>query len=304
VRDLDALHALGFTEIEALVYAFLLRESPATGYRVSHAIGRQTANTYKAIASLAGKGAIVVDDGGSRLCRAVPPEEVLQGLERRFQADRARALRALQGIAQASGDDRVYQLRSAPQALERARAMLERARALVLLDVFPGPCDALRESIVGATGRARVIAKVYGDADLPGVTTVRAADAERVLAAWPGQQLSLVVDAEEHLLALFAADMASVHQAVCSNSTFLSCMQHNHLASELLVTAPASGLDPSAVRLTTANVPGFATLSERYGPRPLPAQAAQSRRGSRTAASRSPSTSASRPESKSRRRRS
>lgn len=284
--DLDALHGLGFTELEALVYACLLRESPATGYRVSHAIGRPTPNTYKAITSLAQKGAVVVDDGDSRLCRAVPPQEVLAGLERRFQADKARALTALQSIAPSSGDDRVYQLQSAPQALERARALLERATKLVLLDLFPGPCAALQDALVKAARRVRVVAKVYAEVDLGRVTTVRAIDAERVFTAWPGQQLSMVADAEAHLLALFASDMQSVHQAVCSDSTFLSCMQHNHLASELLMTTqqqtPSSRtpeLAPASLRLTTSGVPGFARLAERFGPRP-PAATSRKRKPS------------------------
>ena len=40
-----ALQELGFSEIEALVYAFLVQGEAATGYRISHAIGKPTANT-------------------------------------------------------------------------------------------------------------------------------------------------------------------------------------------------------------------------------------------------------------------
>lgn len=273
MRDLDALQSLGFTELETLVYAALLRESPATGYRISHAIGRPTANTYKAIAALAEKGAVLLDDGESRLCRAVPPEEVLAGLERRFQADKARALRALRAVGPSDADDRVYQILSAPQVFERARAMLARARSLVLLDAFPGPLAELGEAVARAARRARVVAKVYSpeeNAPSSAATFVLAPDAERVRAAWPGQQLSLVVDAEEHLLALFSADMSAVHQAVASHSTFLSCMHHNHLANEVLHTALRAGapaLDAETLALTTAGVPGHRALLARYGPR-------------------------------------
>ncbi|MDO8629132.1 MAG: helix-turn-helix domain-containing protein, partial [Phycisphaerales bacterium] len=70
---IQTLVPLGFTPLEGEVYAILVAESPATGYRVAQAIGKPVANTYKAIESLERKGAIVVDDGESRLCRAVPP---------------------------------------------------------------------------------------------------------------------------------------------------------------------------------------------------------------------------------------
>ncbi len=58
------LQALGFTEIEALIYGYLVENSPATGYRISHAIGKQPPNTYKAIVTLENKGAIIVEVGG------------------------------------------------------------------------------------------------------------------------------------------------------------------------------------------------------------------------------------------------
>jgi hypothetical protein len=41
-----ALMALGFTELEARIYTFLLQESPATGYRIAQAIQKPVANTW------------------------------------------------------------------------------------------------------------------------------------------------------------------------------------------------------------------------------------------------------------------
>jgi HTH-type transcriptional regulator, sugar sensing transcriptional regulator len=264
-RGLAALHDLGFTEIETLVYASLLRESPATGYRISHAIGRPTPNTYKAIGSLAQKGAVVVDDGGSRLCRAVPPDELLTALERRFQERKARARGALEALKPVSGDDRVWQLSTVDQVLERARAMLLRTRRMALLDVFPGPFAALRAEIERAARKARVVAKVYAPGAAGGARLVECPDAARVLAFWPGQQLTLVRDAEEHLLALLTPDMSGVHQAVWSNSTFLSCMHHNHVASEIGLTESSPAPLVAEICLTRSGVSGLRTLLERFG---------------------------------------
>src|SRR5437764_15136779 len=90
-KHLDALIELGLSGSEAAAYAYLVRHSPATAYKVAKGIGKPVANTYKAIASLEEKGAVLVDDGESRLCRAVPPEEFLARLDRRFRAQRSRA---------------------------------------------------------------------------------------------------------------------------------------------------------------------------------------------------------------------
>src|SRR5262244_1295461 len=88
---IDALTRLGFTALEAEVYTWLLGEPGATGYRIAQGIGKPVANTYKALESLQKKGAILVEEDESRLCRAVPPEELLTQLERGFASSRADA---------------------------------------------------------------------------------------------------------------------------------------------------------------------------------------------------------------------
>lgn len=261
---LNSLRDLEFSEIEARIYAFLLQSEPATGYRISHAIGKPTANTYKAIAALVQQGAVQVDEGESRLIRAVPPDELLGRLERRAHDRREAARGVLGALGRDVADDRVYTLRDRDQVLERARAMLARAGEIVLGDLFPAPLAALADDLTAAAARgARVVVKVYGPCALPGVEIVAAPDGARALAAWPGQQLSLVVDADEHLLAMFDAGLTRVHQAVWSRSTFLSCLQHNHVAMELANTAPARDL--TDITVLTRNPRGLRRLRERTG---------------------------------------
>src|SRR5690348_5292210 len=98
----------GFTGLESEIYAFLLKESPATGYRIAQAIGKAAANTYKAIEGLQQKGAVLIEEGASRSCRAVPPDELLARLTRDFEWRRAEAEILLSRINSESSDDRVY----------------------------------------------------------------------------------------------------------------------------------------------------------------------------------------------------
>ena len=254
------------------MYGFLAGRAPATGYRISHAIGKPTANTYKAVASLVRQGALQVDESDNRLVGAVPPEELLAGLERRTRERREAARTALSSRSDDGTDDRVYSLRERDQVFERARAMLGRARDIVLGDLFPGPLEALAGDLASTAARGvRVVVKVYSPLQVPGVGRVPEADAARALAEWPGQQLSLVVDAEEHLLALFDASLANVLQAVWSRSTFLSCLHHNHVAMDLLHTAwkgrgPLAGADSLVgISLLSSRPPGLRRLQERTG---------------------------------------
>ena len=271
VQAAQALENLGFSEIESLIYCFLLKESPATGYRISHAIGKPTANTYKAIAALAGRGAIVVDDAQNRLCRAVPPAELLDRLDRDFDVRRHQAEAMLARIRPASGDDRVYQLSDVDQVLERARTMLAAAKTVVLVDAFPKALAQIVAPLEAAAKRGVSVAvRAYERIELKAVNVLVATDAERVLALWPGEQLNIVVDAEQFMLALLAKDARSVHQAIWSNSTFLSCLQYNGLASELILTETSEKkreqvLSPmERLSLTRSKSPGLRRLLDRY----------------------------------------
>jgi hypothetical protein len=266
-----ALTFLGFSEIEALIYCFLLRESPATGYRVSHAIGKPTANTYKAIAALALRGAVIIDDSENRLCRAVPPGELLDRLGRAFETHKRTAESELAKIKQATGDDRVYYLTSVEQVIERARAMLTAAKQAVLLDLFP-KCVPLLSAELETTAKrgVKVAARCYEPVALKGVSVVIAPGRERVLSTWPGQQLSIAVDGDQFMTALLSQDVSAVHQALWSNSTLMSCLQYNALHVEVAFSEVestgrrlANGL--GALSLTTLKPLGFRKLNERYG---------------------------------------
>lgn len=269
----DALAALGFTAAEAETYLALLQASPATAYRVSQRTGRPVANTYKAVTGLQQKGAVLVDDGESRLCRAVPPDELLAARTRAFEQHREAARSLFASLGRDEDDERVYRLASAAHVLERTRSMLDAAREVVLVDAFPGPFAAVADALAACAHRGvRVVVKVYHDApDVP-FETVRDADVLQALQAWPGEQLSVVCDASCHLLALFDSDLRDVHQGVFSRSPFLSCMQHNHLANEIRLTAmrghaqlrPGSSLD--ALSILVADPPGLHALRRRLPP--------------------------------------
>jgi sugar-specific transcriptional regulator TrmB len=230
-----ALEGFGFTETEARIYCFLLEESPATGYRIAHAIGKAAANTYKALTSLEQKGAIQVDTGDSKLARAVPPEELLAALGRSFDARKEKARNALAKLHTPSTDHRVYQLGTAEQAIERAIAMLARAEDIAVMDITPAAVPQIAAAIEVARSRGvRIAAITYvpHPAFEDGQSVV-ALEAERVLATWPGQQLNLVVDARETLFAFFNDDCTQVNEAIWTNSRYLSVMHYNAITAEL-----------------------------------------------------------------------
>jgi sugar-specific transcriptional regulator TrmB len=272
-RAPSALQALGFSEIEALVYCYLLTNAPATGYKVSRGIGKPVANTYKAIADLKNRGVLELSAEDNKIATPVAPEELLRRLDGEFNRQREEAASELAKLSREPEDEHLYRLNSPQQVLDRARAMLEGARQILLLEAFPRFWEQLRPFVADAAGRGvKVLAKLYADGDLPGMMSIRPRDAENVLRMWPGERLSLVVDAAEHLTALGSKDLTRIHQAIWTNSVFISCTQHNYLWSEMVAVrcletqgsrdAPAAGLTEFA--LAKDKPPGLKQLLERY----------------------------------------
>jgi sugar-specific transcriptional regulator TrmB len=234
----EALTSLGFTELEARIYTLLLEESPVTGYRVAQALRKPAPNIYKALESLEAKGAVMVDDGASRLCRPIPPHELLSRLERRFQRERARAAQALSDLGVPRQDDRVYRLRSCDQVLERCRAMLGRCREIALVDIFPLPVELIASELEACANRGVTVAvKVYAPVEVQGASVVLDPDGENVLERWPGQWINLVIDGNEQLVGLLSPDIKQVVQAIWTGSAYLSWVFHSALSAEIILAA-------------------------------------------------------------------
>jgi hypothetical protein len=239
---------LGFTEIEAAAYTFLVQHSPATGYRVAQGIGKAVANTYKALQSLRQKGAVIADETGRMHCRAVPPAELLNLLEERRRERLHDASRALASLQPAAGDEGVYRLRSRRQVLDRFRDMLGRATEVALIDVFPEPLATVREAIEAAAARgASVAAQVYEPVTLKGVEVVCRAQGFQVRRRWPGQWLNVVIDGSEHLIAFLGRDSV---EAVWSRSVYLSWIYHCGLAAEMISTRLVAAMDDGVTMAT------------------------------------------------------
>jgi len=200
VRDsVKALADLGFTNLEAEIYAFLLQESPATGYRIAQAIGKPAANTYKAIQTLEHKGAVIVEDGASRMCRAVASDELLSRLSREFESKRNSALTSLSSLNNLTVDERIYQIRSRDQVFQRSREMLAESKQVVL-GALPGAfVPDLAEDLLKTAGRGIDVAVKSDQA-------IRIEGVESIVVGVTSPApsiLQLVVDGEQTLVAVF-----------------------------------------------------------------------------------------------------
>lgn len=268
----ESLQAIGLTELEADIYTFLVRESPASGYRIAQAIGRQIGNVYKAVEALEAKSAIIsVDDDQTRLYRAIPPAEFLARRQRDFAAHCGAAAERLSRAAETPCDDRTYSLRDAEQFFARCRAMLQRAEVVVLATLCPTPWAHLCDALQAVSGRGiptgvKVFESVPAGAleaivDPRGITPVRDG---------PGHWMSLSVDGRESAFGLLTPEGELLH-GVWSESALLGWLFFTGLSSDLLLAAVrgalqggegVDGLRKVMQRLKPLETPG--TVGKRY----------------------------------------
>jgi HTH-type transcriptional regulator, sugar sensing transcriptional regulator len=219
----QTLAALGFTEAEAAVYCELLRAPASTGYRLAQSIGKAAAGVYQALAALSQKGAVLLDDSEAKSYRAVPPAELIAALSKSFEARAAEAAQSLEELHEPQPDDRLYQLSSVDQVFERATAMIERAKEIVLFDLFPEPFRRLEGALAQAATRGVTVAGLLYERAAPApYLALYSSGSQFVLERWPGVQMNVVADASEHLIALLSRDARSVKRAVWSDSDYLA----------------------------------------------------------------------------------
>jgi len=238
------LQGLGLTALEATIYLHLARSPRSTGYRVAHALGKPTANVYAALESLRKKGAIVVEAGESRVFRALPADTLQRVLEEKFRERTGRLGEVLAQWRQGADDAGVYQLAEPEQVYAQAHAMLRKAKTVVLADLFPGPLARLSGGLEKAAARGLTAAVLaYEPAALEGVEVVMGHRGADVIARWPGQWISLVVDGSEYLIALLSADGSSVVHSTWTRSPHLAWVHHSALCGDMIATRLTAALE-------------------------------------------------------------
>jgi sugar-specific transcriptional regulator TrmB len=238
------LQGLGLSALEAAIWLHLARSPRSTGYRVAHALGKPAANVYAALESLRRKGAIVVEPGESRMYRALPADTLQRVLEEKFRERTGRLANVLAQWHAGADDAGVYRLADPGQVFAQAHAMVRKAKAVILADLFPGPVDRLGPALEKAAARGRTVAlQAYQSTSLAGVEVIVSHRGADVIARWPGQWISLVVDGGEYLIALLSEDGSSVVHSTWTRSPHLAWVHHSSLSGEMIATHLIAALE-------------------------------------------------------------
>lgn len=262
-----ALGVLGLTPLEAEVYAFLLAESPATGYRVAQAVGKSIGSIYKTLEGLESKGVVAAsDDAGVRVVRAVALEELLAARRRELDAAAGVARAALRpdSDTDAAADELVYRLTGREQVIERASAMLAAATDFCIVTATPVLAGVLAGPLRRAAGRAvHVGLKAFAAVDIPGVRVVMDPRGQDAVARGPGEWLQVTSDAREMLIAIFDHRGEVLHTATWTTHTHLNWAMYTGHSSNFIFAAVrsalAEGASASEVKELMAGLVAFQT---------------------------------------------
>ncbi|RPH32249.1 MAG: hypothetical protein EHM93_10150 [Bacteroidales bacterium] len=273
VNNIEVLLEIGFNRLEAEVYIHMLTHKPSTAYKIGNQINKPTANVYKAIESLAKKGAVLIEDNKNKLCKAVNPNEFLNSYQNSIIEKTNSAKDILNSLENEHVDEKSYSIDSVPLVFERFKSMMNRCKSIAIVDAFPKTIVEVTDCIEEAINRGvDVYIEVYQPIEIKGADTICATIGEQTLEHWNSQQLNLIIDGEEHLIALLDNDLKKVKQAVWSNNTYISCILHGGMLREHTILRIMAEVDnPNFEKVTkqilekqkffyNTNVPGFNKL--------------------------------------------
>jgi len=221
----DNLSDLGFNFLESEVYLELLANEPMTAYRVAKNINKPTANVYKAVDSLSEKGAVLIEDNTKRKCKAVPPEEFINHMEKSLLTKTKNLKEQLKDIGKIYYDELGYSIESVSLVFERFETMMNQCKKIAVIDIFPEPLQRVKHIIERAIRRGiDVHIQVYEPIEIKGANIAYTKTASESLKYWESQQLNLIIDGEQHLLTLMNNKLTSILQAKWSNNLYVSCL--------------------------------------------------------------------------------
>ena len=153
----ERLVQLGFSTYEARTYVGLLGTGLATGYAVANATGVPQPKVYETLRRLAERGAVVPVAGQPARWSAVPPERLLEKLDREFtgRLDAARAgLAELATGSSAEGQPHVVWHQTQRDAIiTNARSILGAAATHVYLSGHGTVLEELADEVAAAGAR-------------------------------------------------------------------------------------------------------------------------------------------------------
>ncbi len=152
------LQELGFSEYEARAYVSLVGSGTCSGYEVAKNSGLPRANVYPVLKKLVQRGAVRrLDTHDGVRYVAVPPERMVQRLEKEHQRTLDAVRENLAALEQTAKATPVFNLRGYDELMEQARADIDTASTTLLVAIQPPEAARLAQPLRDARERGVAI---------------------------------------------------------------------------------------------------------------------------------------------------
>ena len=279
-KELALLKDFGFTPLQANLYLALMAEPGSTGYHLAHEVGSPTANVYKALTEMAGRGLVTADESGrAKQYSPVPFSEFFIQYEASLRRKSRQLERALEDITPKEPIAQIHKLQSFDQTLSRAITIIREAKATLVVDAFPEVLDRLRSHLESRAGEGvKILVHTYEPYSLAGCRVIVPRSDSALWKRVPERAFDIAADGEQFIIANFTLDYTTVLEAPYSNHIYLSLMIYASLTRGMLVydLEEAEGY-PEEVRagfssflrswepFLLSGLPGMREFFERHG---------------------------------------
>jgi len=228
------LREIGLTDLEAMIYIWLLENERSTGYRIAAGIDKPVANTYKALKSLELKGAVISDNSSKKIYYdTIPVEQFFQKLENEFSRKKEMIISEVGKLDQIQSRGGIYELRSIDLVFETASKLIKTAESSLSLDCYPAPLQIIKKDLDTVDSEKVMIIKHKYDFELiDGTYRPKRRRSDLSLSELRGQWMILIRDAEEALISFFSIDGKKLLHSVWIRDPFISLILYNGVTVE------------------------------------------------------------------------
>ncbi|MFH1139965.1 MAG: helix-turn-helix domain-containing protein [Pseudomonadota bacterium] len=146
---------LGLTQSELTAYLSLLEHNPVNGSTLSRHSGIPRANIYDVLRSLRHRGYVVEIEEG--LYAPLPPEELLNRLRHRCEAELSSLEEKIAAAARTSSQDYVWTIRGYETVMRKSIEMISSARHELYVLLYPEEALILDPHLLEAVSRGVVV---------------------------------------------------------------------------------------------------------------------------------------------------
>lgn len=243
----DALISLGFSLNEGRAYAALLTAGPSTGYEVGQRAQVPRSAVYGVLRRLVGTGAARSIPGSPERFVAVPPEEVISLLRKRFEGQQEELEKALRTLDVEPQVPDAFTVHGYERVMEEARQLVESAQHQLVLSGWPRELSQLDRELADAASRG-VYTVIFSHAEIPsnlaGLHFSYGVPEQPLEDFWKHR---LVVVADDARTLIGATEQAADDSAVLSEAGAIAEMATSRVALDITLLAQRFGQDVEKV---------------------------------------------------------